>query len=86
MEWTHKLTADHYEQSMSFLHVARYTEVCMNHCRLHYEDEINSLRPAENLNPKELRCIDECMERVSRIQRNVETQMVDGLKGLFENL
>ena len=86
MEWTNSLGTDHYERSLSFLHVARYTELCMNHCSLHYEGETNSLRPAEGLNPKELQCIDRCMLQMSRTQRLIESQWVDGLVGLFENL
>ena len=86
MEWTHKLSTDHYDKSMSFLHVARYTELCMNYCRLHYEGETNSLRKPESLNPKELGCIDECMVQMSRTRREVEASWISGLQGMFENL
>jgi hypothetical protein len=77
------LSASDYSRALSFMYIARFTDLCMTRC------QINNFSPIpkwtrEELSHHDQACLSQCIEEIKPVHKIVYSNYLEGVQGLFD--
>lgn len=80
--WSHDtpddLSPNNYARAMSYMHVARFTDVCLDRCRIVVPGELHG-----KLTHGDRACIDSCFQEVKHNYSMIYTEYKEAVRGFF---
>ena len=79
------LTTDDYTRSVSFLYVSKYTDMCMDMCMIHPRNDIELVRPDNDISNRDRDCISSCMDNIRPVYRRIQREWSASLLSMFND-